>query len=224
MSQLSIYSEEPIARLLDAVHTGEILNPFWHRTFVWSEKQVLELFDSLYLWRWIGGLTFWRPDEAKGETIGMGCKSAEAQLLTVDGHQRLAALYAVMRSVPVRGRGYNEVSLRVAFRPRDGHFRTASPRVCRDPEYLPDISTLWSGDLSLDEITGAFLDRLRDHRKVPSSQADAVAYALVELKSRSDRALPVWELGPSHSMHEIIDIYTRENTRYTREDTRHAFA
>jgi hypothetical protein len=217
------YHSSTIEGLLDQVHTGEIRVPYLHREYVWQANHIQDFFRELYrdhdrVKMPIGPFVLWRPEcelERRGETIGTGAKTHAAQLMTVDCHQRLATLYSAMRAAPVMHLPWKEVTLRVAFRPRDGDFRIANAQTDADPEYIPDISVLWRGGASVPEITQTFLDRLEGDQKVSSRRGDRLSTAMIRLERLRNFHVPVWELGPSCSRREAGNIYFERNRRNT---------
>ena len=64
---------------------------------MWPAAKVRDLFDSMYRGFPVGYLLFWETGaDAGARQIGVGRQAAVAQLLIVDGQQRLTSLYAVM--------------------------------------------------------------------------------------------------------------------------------
>lgn len=94
----------------------------------------------------IGYLLFWENASANGaKQIGVGNKQhAVPSRLTVDGQQRLTALFAVFRGKKVVDEDYKERQIEVAFRPRDGKFEVADAAIRRDPEWIANISDIWA--------------------------------------------------------------------------------
>lgn len=77
--------------------------------------------------------------------------------LIVDGQQRLTSLYAVFRGKTVLDDDYRERQIEIAFRPRDGKFEVADAAIRRDPEWIPNISTLWASGKSSYQLVKRFL-------------------------------------------------------------------
>ena len=93
----------------------------------------------------VGYLLFWENGAADGyKHIGVDSKQKVPRLLIVDGQQRLTSLYAVVKGVPVVRQDFKRERLRIAFRPSDQTFAVTDAASERAPEYIADISLLWS--------------------------------------------------------------------------------
>lgn len=90
--------------LLNDVDEGRIRIPRFQRPYVWTPQMMRELFESVISGYPIGSLLLWTPREVTVETmskfgplsIPVAAQSAPISLL-LDGHQRLATLYGVLR-------------------------------------------------------------------------------------------------------------------------------
>jgi hypothetical protein len=90
--------------LLNDVDEGRIQIPRFQRPYVWTPQMMRELFESVLRGYPIGSLLFWNPREPSVLTMGMigplPAPDAGAKFpvsLVLDGHQRLATLYGVLR-------------------------------------------------------------------------------------------------------------------------------
>ena len=93
----------------------------------------------------VGYLLFWETGaEAGARQIGVDVKHKAPKLLIVDGQQRLTSLYAVMTGAKIVRDDYSEARIRIAFRPADATFAVADAAIDKDPEFIPDVSALWS--------------------------------------------------------------------------------
>lgn len=85
--------------LLRRVQAGEIRVPAFQRDYVWSEKQIVELLESIYNGYPIGSLLFWQPTTTsiaiKEDAEFPIPQSSEKRPVTyiLDGQQRLATIY-----------------------------------------------------------------------------------------------------------------------------------
>ena len=55
---------------------------------------------------------------------------------------------------------YRERHIEIAFRPRDGKFEVADAAIRRDPEWISNISTLWSQGKSSRKLVNDFIGQL----------------------------------------------------------------
>lgn len=151
-----------LAGLLHYIDIGDIGLPDIQRPFVWSPTKVRDLFDSMYRGFPVGYLLFWANSTPNHfRQIGPGEKGHRVPaLLIVDGQQRLTSLYSVFRGKPVLDENFQERRLKIAFRPRDGRFEVSDAAIARDPEFIPDISALWTSGKAHWGLVNDFLKRL----------------------------------------------------------------
>lgn len=201
-----------VAQLLALVASGEIAVPLWQRAFVWQNHHVAELFGSLYGGWSINTVVLWDAPECRSTPIGVEPKPAAPRWMVVDGQQRLTSLYAVMRGATVRDRRGKEVRCRFAFHPGTEHFTPTSARIRKNPEYLPDISVLWSGEQSLHQITEAFTQRLEGIRAVSAEEQDRIAARLRRLQSITASPVILWNLHAGVTLDRALRIFWRSNS------------
>lgn len=79
-----------ISELLHQTNTGQLQVPSFQRGWVWSNKQVLQLFRSLYCDYPVGSLIIWPTTLEDGRDVDS----------VIDGQQRLTALYSVIYGKP----------------------------------------------------------------------------------------------------------------------------
>src|SRR5215813_12204730 len=134
-----------LSGLLHYIDIGDIGLPDIQRPFVWTNAKVRDLFDSMYRGFPVGYFLFWENGQINGtRQVGLGSKQHSVpSRLIVDGQQRLTSLYAVFRGKKVLDDDYRDRQIEIAFRPRDGRFDVADAAIRRDPEWIPNISTLW---------------------------------------------------------------------------------
>ena len=90
--------------LLNDVDEGRIQIPRFQRPYVWTPQMMRELFESVLRGYPIGSLLFWNLRELNVLTMAkigpLDAPVATPKLpvsLVLDGHQRLATLYGVLR-------------------------------------------------------------------------------------------------------------------------------
>jgi hypothetical protein len=169
-----------IPELVSLADEGSLRIPTFQRQFVWTAKDVRDLFDSLYRGFPVGTLLLWRH-EAPAADLTLGPVSLAAPensnaLWVVDGQQRVTSLFAALTqrersSVDDRFDVYFDLETERFTNPRRG---AVSPRSIPVREALETRSLLnWlrnhsedleSGDFDLaDRLGGA----LRDY-KIPA--------------------------------------------------------
>jgi hypothetical protein len=201
--------------LLHAVDLGEIGLPEIQRPFVWNAIRVRDLFDSMYQGFPVGYLLFWANDEMSAVTrqIGVDGKQRKVpRLLVVDGQQRLTSLYAVVRGLAVLNADWEEQRINIAFNPREGSFEVATAISGRDPEFIPDVSTLWTTEGGTYKVINEFIAELSKTRELSDEEKESVAANIAraaELKSYPFTAL---EIESSVDEEKVADIFVRINS------------
>jgi hypothetical protein len=93
-----------LSHLLEDIRRGAIRIPRMQRSFVWTTRQMLQLFDSIRLQFPIGGLLFWEVDRDYGNAERIGpvvlpqapVRQGEKVLYLLDGQQRMSTLFGVL--------------------------------------------------------------------------------------------------------------------------------
>jgi hypothetical protein len=168
---------------LNYIDIGDIGLPDIQRPFVWSNTKVRDLFDSMYRGFPVGYLLFWENAQTGGaRQIGIGPKkrSVPARLI-VDGQQRLTSLYAVFRGREVLDADYRQRPIEIAFRPRDAKFEVADAAIRRDPEWISNISALWTSRHSSRKLVNDFIERLSSRSQLSESQEEEISHNLDRL-------------------------------------------
>ena len=143
--QLFSITNYPVNLLVEQIDSGELGLPDLQRPFVWSRSQVRDLFDSLYQGYPAGYFLLWKPPSAvDSHGIGTGHSEGKTQKMIVDGQQRLTSLYAVMKARTIIDEENDEQLLRIAFNPFTDEFAVANAASDRDPEWLSNISDIWT--------------------------------------------------------------------------------
>lgn len=203
-----------LSNLLTYIDLGDIGLPDIQRPFVWSNTKVRDLFDSMYRGFPVGYLLFWENGQTNGaKQIGIGAKQRDApQRLIVDGQQRLTSLYSVFRGKAVVDDDYRERQIEIAFRPRDGKFEVADAAVRRDPEWIPNISTLWASDWPSYRLVKNFLDSLREKNSVSDEEELIISRNLDRLFDVQKYPFTALEIASTVDEEHVADIFVRINS------------
>jgi hypothetical protein len=203
-----------LSKLIEDIDTGEIGLPDIQRPFVWTPAKVRDLFDSMYNGFPVGYLLFWGNLAANGaRQIGEGRKQSVPRLLIVDGQQRLTSLYAVLKGIPVVDQDYRQVRLKVAFRPRDATFAVPDAAIERDPEYIPDITQLWSQEVRRNRFVKQFLERLSASREVNDDEEDHLNESIDRLYDLQSYPFTALELSSTIDEEKVAEVFVRINSK-----------
>lgn len=164
----------------------------------------------------VGYLLFWANTLTQdNRQIGSGAKQQAVRLLIVDGQQRLTSLYAVLKGVPVVREDFTKGNIHIAFRPRDQKFEVSDAATKRDPEFIPDISQLWSTETSIHRFVKTFFENLRKAKEVSEDEEDALRTAIDRLYDVRSYPFTALELSASVPEEEVADVFVRINSEGT---------
>lgn len=203
-----------LAKLVEDIDIGEIGLPDIQRPFVWTPAKVRDLFDSMYKGFPVGYLLFWSNSLASGSRqIGDGSKQKVPRLLIVDGQQRLTSLYAVQKAEPIVREDYSTDRIYIAFRPRDAKFEVTDAAIRRDPEFIPDISQLWAGEVSRNRFVKDFLAGLRQSREVSDADEDNLTESIDRLYDLQSYPFTALELSSTVDEEQVAEVFVRINSK-----------
>lgn len=205
----------PLSLLIAKLGIGEIGLPDIQRPFVWKPAKVRDLFDSMYKGFPVGYLLFWEANPDSYRPIGTDTKQKVPRLLIVDGQQRLVSLYTVFKEVPVVWRDYSERKISIAFRPKDQVFEVTDAAIRRDPEFIPDISQIWSDDKSLFRFTNEFIEKLRQSRQVTDDEEKDIENTISRLNDLRSYPFTALELSSAVDEEQIAEVFVRINSQGT---------
>lgn len=203
-----------LSKLIEDIDIGEIGLPDIQRPFVWTTAKVRDLFDSMYKGFPVGYLLFWiNTLNGNHRQIGTDIKQKAPRLLIVDGQQRLTALYAVLKGRPVVRSDYSEQSIQIAFRPNDARFEVTDAAIRRDPEFIHNISELWSGETPRYQFVKDFIKRLKAHREVQEEEEGNLNESIDKLYDLRHYPFTALELSPNIDEERVAEVFVRINSK-----------
>lgn len=205
-----------LSGLIHGIKMGEIGLPDIQRPFVWQNAKVRDLFDSMYRGFPVGYFLFWQASSPEGyRQVGEDTKQLIPRLLIVDGQQRLTSLYAVLTGTPILKEDYRQERIQIASRPSDQTFEVADAAIKRDPEFIPDITALWSGELGQSKFVRRFLQQLRERRDVDEDEADTLEEAINQVSDLQSYPFTALELSSEVDEEQVAEVFVRINSKGT---------
>ncbi len=216
MAQVFKTTDYTIGKLMDDIEIGDIALPDIQRPFVWYKKisKVRDLFDSIYRGYPIGYLLFWEnANRSDYKNIGFEEKKRRIpRFLIIDGQQRLTALFAVIKNQEVLTPDYENKKIRIAFHPIDAMFKVGDAATDRDPEYIPDISALWSGEGDF-AIISNFISQLKEKRGITKDEEKTISSNIQSLININKYPLTALEIDPDLEEEIVSEIFVRINSQ-----------
>jgi hypothetical protein len=201
-----------LGHLVKNIERGDVALPDIQRPFVWPNRKVRDLLDSMFKGFPVGYLLFWATGaEVGARAIGVDDKDERVpRWLIVDGQQRLTSLYAIFTGHPVVREDYSESGIRIAFRPRDAKFEVTDAAIEKDPEFLPDITPLWS-DYRI--TVHGYLDRLEKTRgQVDVDLRDRIEDEFDRVRDLRAYPFEVVELDAAMDEESVAEVFVRINS------------
>lgn len=203
-----------ISLLIEYIDMGIIGLPEIQRPFVWNTAKVRDLFDSMYKGFPVGYLLFWSTTNGgQAKQIGTNSKQLSPRLLIVDGQQRLTSLYTIIKGKPVLNEDYQEKKLSIAFRPKDAQFEVTDAAILRDPEFISDISVIWSSSTSHIRFVNDFIKKLNDQFPLTKEMEDTISHNIDRLYDLQHYPFTALELSSNIDEEEVAKVFVRINSQ-----------
>ena len=205
-----------LSGLLHDINIGDLGLPGLQRPFVWSNTKVRDLLDSMYKGFPVGYFLFWEtPVANKIKPIGIDEKGHKIPArLIVDGQQRLTSLYAVFRDKKVQDNDYQDRQIKIAFHPHDGRFQVADAAISKDPEWIPNISALFSPEKAPFSLVCDFLDNLKAQKgELSEENKNQIGHNLDRLFQLQKYPFTALEIAADVDEEQVSDIFVRINSQ-----------
>ena len=198
--------------LISNIGLGQIGLPDIQRPFVWANAKVRDLFDSMYRGYPVGYFLFWQTgaDGVDSKVIGDTHKQKVPSLLIVDGQQRLTSLYAVIHREAVMRENFQREHIRIGFRPQTGTFVVPDATTEKDPEFILDISEVFTKPTY--KTVKEYVNRLRLAREVSDAEEDQVSEAIGRLAGLTNFPFIALELSQQCTEEQVADVFVRINS------------
>jgi len=199
---------------MNQVQMGQIGLPDIQRPFVWKNTKVRDLFDSMYRGYPVGYLLFWQNGLPGGhKQIGTDIKQLVAQLLVVDGQQRLTSLHAVLNKQPVVREDYSKEQIAISFSPLEERFEVFDAAIAKDKSFIPNVSDLWAGDTGLFDLTDSYLTELRSTREVTPEEEQRIKKAITRLNALTSFPFTALVLSADIDEEQVAEVFVRINSK-----------
>ena len=202
--------------LLSNIKLGVIGLPEIQRPFVWGNAKVRDLFDSMYNGFPVGYFLFWKNGFGNGHrTIGVDDKQKAPDSLIVDGQQRLTSLYAVMKGIPVLREDFRKEKILIAFNPLMEKFEVYDAAIAKNPEFISDISMIWSHKNGIFGVAKDYIKRLSESRPVSEEEETLIQTNINNLDNIRLYPFTVLEVSSAANEEDVSEIFVRVNSKGT---------
>ena len=199
--------------LLGLIAANNIAIPEIQRPFVWKNKQVRDLLDSLYKGYPTGYIILWNNPtvKLKDGTVSAGRKSL------IDGQQRITALMTAIAGIPVINSEYKKTRVKIAFNPfaalsddKDAEiFAVQDQSHLRSKKWIPDVAEIFKVGFPLFTFINQYC---ADN---PEMQPEKLNEIIMDLQFIGNRQIGVIELEDHLDIDIVTDIFIRINSKGT---------
>lgn len=202
-----------VSAILGLIASNDIAVPEIQRPFVWKNKQVRDLLDSLYKGYPTGYVILWKNPNVK---LKDGTVSAGKKIL-IDGQQRITALMTAIAGVPVINSEYKKTRVKIAFNPFEAlsedkdssAFEVQDQSHLKSRKWIPDISEIFKTGFSSWNFIQEYC------KNNPEMQPEKLNEILGNLLYIGNRQIGVIELEEHLDIDIVTDIFIRINSKGT---------
>lgn len=200
-----------ISNLVSDIDLGHIALPDLQRPFVWKDKQVRDLFDSLYKGLPVGLIVLWHINsDQEFKPIGFD-KKVTPNHLVIDGQQRLTALYSVIKGENVIDTNYKERKPKISFNPISEEFEVLNLGIKSNPEWINDISDIFNN--SIFSFIDNYLKNLEKEKPDLEFDKIKVQENIASIEQLNSYTFSVLELSEELDPEEVSEIFVRINSK-----------
>jgi len=164
----------------------------------------------------VGYFLFWKNGIGNGHKgIGVENKQKAPDSLIVDGQQRLTSLYAVMKGIPVIRDDFRKEKILISFNPITETFEVYDVAIGRDPEFISDISLIWSHKNGIFGVANDFIKRLKETREVTEEEITRIQNNINNLDNIRLYPFTVLEVTSGANEEQVSEIFVRVNSKGT---------
>lgn len=202
-----------LSNLISDVDSGIIALPDLQRPFVWKDKQIRDLIDSLYNGLPTGLIILWKIGDGEDgfKPIGLIDKATTPNRLVIDGQQRLTSLFTIFTGKPVIDKNYNERIPKIAFNPLNDEIEVLNSSREKSPEWINNITEIFQG--SLLTVIKNYTSNLQEKRPDLEIPEEKIEKNIERLRNIIHYPFSVLELSSDLNPEQVSEIFVRINSK-----------
>ncbi len=189
--------------LLAWLNADQIAIPEIQRPFVWNSAKVRDLIDSLYWGYPVGYIIAWQSPDIR---LKDGTTSSGKRVL-IDGQQRVTALLAALQGKQIINKDYRQVSIAIAFHPKNERFEVRNPAISRDREWIADISRIFAPETKINRLVDEYCE------KNPDMNKDEIFERMNKLQAIVFNTIGLIDLNHDLDVETVAEIFIRINSK-----------
>jgi hypothetical protein len=213
----TLYSTQSasVQHLVSQVVHKTLALPDLQRPFVWPNKKVRDLLDSMFQGFPFGYILTWRsPLDVRTKQIGTGEEGEAApQALVIDGQQRLTSLFAVMTGKPVLDKHFKKREIQIAFHPIQGVFKVSDAALKKSPEWISNVTGVFANSMGALSVVQEYLKSLETAREIGPEHRAAAEQNIQRLVNLRNIQLGILEISQDADEEQVAEIFVRINSK-----------
>lgn len=202
-----------VNQILGLIASNDIAIPEIQRPFVWKNRQVRDLLDSLYKGFPTGYIIIWKNHgvKLKDGTISKG------QKIMIDGQQRITALMTAIAGVEVINSDYKKGRVKIAFDPFAALEDKEDAVIFEVQDQSHLKSKRWVEDVAIFFTPGfSSYNFIRKYTaENPEMDPDDLSNVISKVKEIGNRHIGVIELSDDLDIDTVTEIFIRINSKGT---------
>ena len=201
-----------LSNLVGDVDSGIIALPDLQRPFIWKDKQIRDLIDSLYNGLPTGLIILWKIGDTSDEfkPINQGYSTTPNRLV-IDGQQRLTSLFTVFTGKPVIDKNFNERHPKIAFNPINGEIEVLDSSREKNPEWINNITEIFQKNSY--SIINSYISNLQEKRPDLDIPEEIIVNNIEKMGNIQKYPFSVLELSQDLDPEQVSEIFVRINSK-----------
>ena len=212
-------TEFSLGQLIDKVDTGELGLPELQRPFVWKNTKVRDLFDSMMRGYPVGYIMIWEcKKHDKTKFIGTDTKKYDdPREVIIDGQQRLASVYAVVKGKTVIDSDFRERNIIISFCPSLNKFEVGTAAIKNNPEWIYNLSELFTSPTA-SKFIKKFMKNLESYRlqqglELTDEEEEEIEFSIEAVFGLKNYSFPVLTVESDTIEEDASEIFVRINSQ-----------
>lgn len=207
-----------LRQILSEIETGSIGLPDLQRPFVWPDKKVRDLLDSMMKGYPIGFIITWENANSSEGTKQIGELEHSYKIpnkLIIDGQQRLTSLFAVFKKIKVYTADFTYRNIVISYNPFTNVFDVANSAYEKSADWVYNISDVFTQETY--PAFNAYINRLQEARakkglEVSEDEKTLIYKRFTELKSLEDYMIPTLNIDKEADEEDVSNIFVTINS------------
>jgi len=120
-----------------------------------------------------------------------------------------------MKGIPVIREDFRKERILIAFNPLTEKFEVYDAAIAKNPEFISDISLIWSHKSGIFGVAEDYIKRLKESREVSDEEITKIQTNINNLDNIKSYPFTVLEVSSSANEEDVSEIFVRVNSKGT---------